>query len=159
MIRLPPRSSATDTLFPYTTRFRSVERRLGAAEEREFAIDPGLPHAASDKSRHLASEIDDQDAVLRLDGHVESPGKVHARDRSSASQSPVACHAQFLSAPGIAVIQPDAVHAAIAVGACKTHAVAPIVAIITVIAIAPATRAVIIHRPAHTDPTRSEEHT
>src|SRR3546814_21142827 len=73
------------------------------------------------------------------------------RDRSSASQSPVACHAQFLSAPGIAVIQPDAVHAAIAVGACKTHAVAPIVAIITVIAIAPATRAVIIHRPAHTD--------
>src|SRR3546814_15283384 len=95
MIRLPPRSSATDTLFPYTTRFRSVERRLGAAEEREFAIDPGLPHAASDKLRHLASEIDNQDAVLRLDGHVESPGKVHARDRSSASQSPVACHAQF----------------------------------------------------------------
>src|SRR3546814_4916265 len=44
--------------------------------------------------------------------------------------------------PGIAVIQPDAVHAAIAVGACKTHAVAPIVAIITVLAIA-----------------RSEEHT
>src|SRR3546814_5048387 len=28
MIRLPPRSTRTDTLFPYTTLFRSVLRRL-----------------------------------------------------------------------------------------------------------------------------------
>src|SRR3546814_5000694 len=30
MIRRPPRSTRTDTLFPYTTLFRSVRRRLGA---------------------------------------------------------------------------------------------------------------------------------
>src|SRR3546814_21098480 len=30
MIRLPPRSTRTDTLFPYTTLFRSAEQRLGA---------------------------------------------------------------------------------------------------------------------------------
>src|SRR3546814_18693218 len=29
MIRRPPRSTRTDTLFPYTTLFRSVDRRLG----------------------------------------------------------------------------------------------------------------------------------
>src|SRR3546814_13121102 len=29
MIRLPPRSTRTDTLFPYTTRFRSGEFTLG----------------------------------------------------------------------------------------------------------------------------------
>src|SRR3546814_12153714 len=29
MIRLPPRSTLTDTLFPYTTLFRSVEHRNG----------------------------------------------------------------------------------------------------------------------------------
>src|SRR3546814_3752019 len=32
MIRLPPRSTRTDTLFPYTTLFRSCERQLMQAE-------------------------------------------------------------------------------------------------------------------------------
>src|SRR3546814_17187250 len=30
MIRRPPRSTRTDTLFPYTTLFRSLSRRLGS---------------------------------------------------------------------------------------------------------------------------------
>src|SRR3546814_1938282 len=35
MIRLPPRSTRTDTLFPYTTLFRSIERgELRMAEPR-----------------------------------------------------------------------------------------------------------------------------
>src|SRR3546814_16589437 len=36
MIRLPPRSTRTDTLFPYTTLFRSIHRltRLGQAASR-----------------------------------------------------------------------------------------------------------------------------
>src|SRR3546814_12105520 len=33
MIRRPPRSTRTDTLFPYTTLFRSGRRRLVAAKE------------------------------------------------------------------------------------------------------------------------------
>src|SRR3546814_20057028 len=32
MIRRPPRSTRTDTLFPYTTLFRSLDRRAGGAE-------------------------------------------------------------------------------------------------------------------------------
>src|SRR3546814_17112634 len=31
LMRRPPRSTRTDTLFPYTTRFRSVESACGAA--------------------------------------------------------------------------------------------------------------------------------
>src|SRR3546814_4376220 len=34
MIRRPPRSTRTDTLVPYTTRFRSQEHHLGAAGQR-----------------------------------------------------------------------------------------------------------------------------
>src|SRR3546814_12297254 len=37
MIRRPPRSTRTDTLFPYTTLFRSGERRLRLAADAEPA--------------------------------------------------------------------------------------------------------------------------
>src|SRR3546814_7417368 len=42
MIRRPPRSKRTDTLFPYTTRFRSVRDRrdVGEMPLREAAIRP-----------------------------------------------------------------------------------------------------------------------
>src|SRR3546814_1801315 len=33
MIRRPPRSTRTDTLFPYTTLFRSADRSVGLREE------------------------------------------------------------------------------------------------------------------------------
>src|SRR3546814_13384828 len=35
MIRRPPRSTRTDTLFPYTTLFRSLRRRPDAARRRD----------------------------------------------------------------------------------------------------------------------------
>src|SRR3546814_19969385 len=54
MIRRPPRSTRTDTLFPYTTLFRSVQadgndliidvKRIKVTAEREPA---NLPHAAN----------------------------------------------------------------------------------------------------------------
>src|SRR3546814_20266716 len=48
MIRRPPRSTRTDTLFPYTTLFRSIlmrERRPGLrAHGREAARDHSLEH-------------------------------------------------------------------------------------------------------------------
>src|SRR3546814_4953378 len=37
MIRRPPRSTRTDTLFPYTTLFRSVSNLAGADPERQRA--------------------------------------------------------------------------------------------------------------------------
>src|SRR3546814_7921988 len=47
MIRPPPRSTRTDTLFPYTTLFRSLAqeplRCLGAAGRRQVEIDRVAP--------------------------------------------------------------------------------------------------------------------
>src|SRR3546814_13710385 len=43
MIRRPPRSTRTDTLFPYTTLFRSMEegQRLAVVERPHFGHEPG----------------------------------------------------------------------------------------------------------------------
>src|SRR3546814_4214136 len=48
MIRRPPRSTRTDTLFPYTTLFRSTEIELGDLDAAARAIDRGLALAGSD---------------------------------------------------------------------------------------------------------------
>src|SRR3546814_16672771 len=47
MIRRPPRSTRTDTLFPYTTLFRSVDEGVAvqAAEARELGILETRDHA------------------------------------------------------------------------------------------------------------------
>src|SRR3546814_20327827 len=49
MIRRPPRSTRTDTLFPYTTLFRSVDRVVSVLERHEvFEIDQrGLEYRRS----------------------------------------------------------------------------------------------------------------
>src|SRR3546814_13585453 len=47
MIRRPPRSTRTDTLFPYTTLFRSLFRRNGTTaltDRRGECIYAGCPH-------------------------------------------------------------------------------------------------------------------
>src|SRR3546814_1799523 len=41
MIRRPPRSTRTDTLFPYTTLFRSLRSRAQPRIDRYFARGPG----------------------------------------------------------------------------------------------------------------------
>src|SRR3546814_6147637 len=52
MIRRPPRSTRTDTLFPYTTLFRNVQLRLGAATlRRQCAQRPLAGAAASARPR------------------------------------------------------------------------------------------------------------
>src|SRR3546814_5561277 len=48
MARRPPRSTRTDTLFPYTTLFRSVDERRGAPGGR--VADDGVPRDA--RARH-----------------------------------------------------------------------------------------------------------
>src|SRR3546814_20544956 len=62
MIQLPPSSTRTDTLFPYTTRFRSNAR--GAADRRGAARGgAGARHdgAGNDRHRHeLARELMDE---------------------------------------------------------------------------------------------------
>src|SRR3546814_9490165 len=56
MIRRPPRSTRTDTLFPYTTLFRSVIRVRSHRQDRPSLDRPSSGHrgaAANDKSHRL----------------------------------------------------------------------------------------------------------
>src|SRR3546814_3302210 len=73
MIRRPPRSTRTDTLFPYTTLFRSdigapaaqaVERMLSAARARAEAIGVRVHVAVVDGAGNLAG-------YLRMPGRSE----------------------------------------------------------------------------------------
>src|SRR3546814_15292018 len=70
MIRRPPRSTRTDTLFPYTTLFRSLRRRISAAA--------GKPQMARSgrKIDHypgfgLLEHIDRQACAQELTGDVD----------------------------------------------------------------------------------------
>src|SRR3546814_11054652 len=46
MIRRPPRSTRTDTLFPYTTLFRSVVESLMASQAQSLVVVTGHDYAA-----------------------------------------------------------------------------------------------------------------
>src|SRR3546814_13465023 len=52
MIRRPPRSTRTDTLFPYTTLFRSTARMAGDARPRALDLAEVLEHASHE---HLSA--------------------------------------------------------------------------------------------------------
>src|SRR3546814_12855166 len=76
MIRRPPRSTRTDTLFPYTTLFRSPSRlrQRVAAEAARIMRESGITDAASARQRaatrlaasapHDLPELDEIHAVL-----------------------------------------------------------------------------------------------
>src|SRR3546814_13509963 len=55
MIRRPPRSTRTDTLFPYTTLFRSPGRREASAASGRASMDQGGTQALAD---HLIALVD-----------------------------------------------------------------------------------------------------
>src|SRR3546814_16404744 len=65
MIRRPPRSTRTDTLFPYTTLFRSAERIAAglAADDRHILAH----HLAFER---IAAFEDDRVVLVRVDGAV-----------------------------------------------------------------------------------------
>src|SRR3546814_20028199 len=56
MIRRPPRSTRTDTLFPYTTLFRSVQLRRGRRAVR-VADDGATDRTEADISGHVHAEL------------------------------------------------------------------------------------------------------
>src|SRR3546814_11919978 len=59
MIRRPPRSTRTDTLFPYTTLFRSADRRVGdqAQTTRGGELDQRSDHAGERERLDSAARI------------------------------------------------------------------------------------------------------
>src|SRR3546814_10159125 len=65
MSRLPPRSTRTDTLFPYTTLFRSEphRRRYPAADRRDGA---GLQRALTART---GGALHRREALLRVGSH------------------------------------------------------------------------------------------
>src|SRR3546814_8894486 len=69
MIRRPPRSTRTDTLFPYTTLFRSPAIRRGAA-------------VASDRKRERHPR-----PASRRAGHRPAPAAAHARDPGGGTRA------------------------------------------------------------------------
>src|SRR3546814_15417465 len=85
MIRRPPRSTRTDTLFPYTTLFRS---RLSAQFFIGHAvcvghIDDDLPLPAGQRLRDIRVRLepDSQEDDVRLDGFRERLGSDPGSDR------------------------------------------------------------------------------
>src|SRR3546814_10896081 len=76
MIRRPPRSTRTDTLFPYTTRFRSCRGRAAScragqrpASDRALQIVAHRGAAIEDVSQHENEQHDD-DPVKRSEEHT-----------------------------------------------------------------------------------------
>src|SRR3546814_1713492 len=61
MIRRPPRSTRTDTLFPYTTLFRSLPRTCPT--NRLYFRRPILPELSSDRRCHLADSAETMSAA------------------------------------------------------------------------------------------------
>src|SRR3546814_5966143 len=72
MIRRPPRSTRTDTLFPYTTLFRSGQKLRALGESRQVLCVTHLPQVAAQGHAHYrvskaASDGVTQSAVQQLD--------------------------------------------------------------------------------------------
>src|SRR3546814_5862257 len=78
MIRRPPRSTRTDTLFPYTTLFRSASPRDGPAARPDPArgLHPGPDVAVFQRTRHR--EAGDR-ARARQEARRQARGQQEAR--------------------------------------------------------------------------------
>src|SRR3546814_10099381 len=103
MIRRPPRSTRTDTLFPYTTLFRSIQRVVRVQRLARSAPDPGA------QARELPCTV-----VLDDKGAATVTTPQHAFKRQ-------ACGRRIESIPEIALTCPgDGVECAAQVGPMRT---------------------------------------
>src|SRR3546814_4308048 len=85
MIRRPPRSTRTDTLFPYTTLFRSVDKRPDSHALRPGALDR---NSQAEFIGFLAAEIGDADRRCVLgQAHRGDPAYDQRADRSEEHTS------------------------------------------------------------------------
>src|SRR6056297_2176908 len=84
MLRRPPRSTRTDTLFPYTTLFRSVERQRLALD----VIARG-PHAPAIRVLyHLAAKGLGDDLMPETDAHQRAPRRRDIADQILERRDP-----------------------------------------------------------------------
>src|SRR3546814_1473407 len=88
MIRRPPRSTRTDTLFPYTTLFRSLTRRMGIAASLLLALTLGLAWLAMRPDAY-ATHIGERQLAVLDDGSrvsLDAVTKVKVRMKDEARQ-------------------------------------------------------------------------
>src|SRR3546814_14117278 len=64
MIRRPPRSTRTDTLFPYTTLFRSLDGRLRLLADREAQAGDDVDREPRDRDRGDVGRAPDLDLAV-----------------------------------------------------------------------------------------------
>src|SRR3546814_6028143 len=81
MIRRPPRSTRTDTLFPYTTLFRSHPLPLRDRHRRQADDDMGV-----DQREDPASEREQARDMRRRTGHLDRLADRHHRMDGAAAQ-------------------------------------------------------------------------
>src|SRR3546814_6151921 len=81
MIRRPPRSTRTDTLFPYTTLFRSHPGADRDAPARQCPACEGERGTARPAGRGRARRLDHD-----LDAPGPDPGKLHQRSEEHTSE-------------------------------------------------------------------------
>src|SRR3546814_4651692 len=91
MLRRPPRSTRTDTLFPYTTRFRSLGHDLQhpGPDRAEPADDHVIPRPAANATDHPGQPGPDQrvddDRREQCDQH--DAGQLRSEEHTSELQS------------------------------------------------------------------------
>src|SRR3546814_9083974 len=85
MIRRPPRSTLTDTIFPYTTLFRSHCNGGGAGGRLSLSAGAGLPVDDQDAGqRDVARQFGGREQA-RADAGQGAPGRVVALGRTSGA--------------------------------------------------------------------------
>src|SRR3546814_14186942 len=91
MIRRPPRPTRTDTLFPYTTLFRSTaQSRMQTAEQFENIVLKTLPDGATVRIKDVARvEIgaENYSAIVRVNGHPGSGMSISLSPGSDALET------------------------------------------------------------------------
>src|SRR3546814_2618479 len=87
MIRRPPRSTRTDTLFPYTTLFRSADRR--GVEDGEEVADRRAERCPGRSARgaHVGERGAFHHAMERADWHTVPIEKQRSEEHTSELQS------------------------------------------------------------------------
>src|SRR3546814_2303465 len=89
MIRRPPESKLTDTLFPYTTRFRSLARHAESLHRRLILIDEigeGREFSGGCGDTHIAEEIVARHRLLPRAGAIDAPDR-RSEEHTSELQS------------------------------------------------------------------------
>src|SRR3546814_10836351 len=97
MIRRPPRSTRTDTLFPYTTLFRSRDRERAEHQHAIERLGPGLAIVGEgegpvDREVVLSPEAEGDDNEDRREQQQQGIEELRA-DQSEAAQRLAACEA------------------------------------------------------------------